>query len=301
MLSLLVAAGALAADADTVAKGATTEGQPATSGASAPPRQRPAQPDASRRPPTAQGTQASGEAGGTRPSPGLVDHRPFDQLLRQFVKNGRVDYKGFKSREAQLDRYLTSLAPVKLDKASRAEKLALYVNAYNACTIKLILENLGKITSIKEIDDPWGTRRWRIAGEVLSLDDMEHKKLRAELKEPRIHFAIVCASISCPPLAERAYTPKAIEAQLDAAARRFIRSRDRVRTEVDSGFFSTSYILYLSKIFDWYEEDFTAGGKQSVVDFVLRYADPETAKFIREHRDGLKIKYLPYDWKLNGA
>lgn len=229
-----------------------------------------------------------------------VDHGPFDRLLQDHVKGGIVDYGGFKREEAALDAYLATLASATLSSASREEKLAFYINAYNVCTIRLILRHLGSIKSIREIDKPWDTKEWKLAGETLSLNEVEHRKLREELREPRIHFAIVCASIGCPDLAARGYTAGNIDAELDAATRKFLQSKKHVRTSEGGGLLGKSFRLELSQIFNWFEGDFTAGGTAPVTDFVVEYSDQATAAFIQEHGSRLKISHLDYDWNLNG-
>jgi hypothetical protein len=229
-----------------------------------------------------------------------LDHEPFDRLLQSHVKDGVVDYGGFEKEEAALDAYLAALAAADLSGTSREEKLAFYINAYNACTVRLIMRHLGSIKSIKEIHQPWDTREWTLAGEVLSLNEVEHKKLREELQEPRIHFAIVCASIGCPDLAARAYTAGNINTELDEATRKFLQSDKHLRTSEGGGLLGKTYVLELSQIFNWFEADFTDGNTAPVADFVVKYTDPETAAFIREHDDRLKISHLDYDWNLNG-
>jgi len=229
----------------------------------------------------------------------LVNHSIFDNLLREHVSHGAVDYYGFQENADELDRYLASLAQVNLDGATRNQKLALYVNAYNAFTIRLILRHLGTIDSIKDIPGRWDKKEWKLAGKMVSLNDIEHNNLRDELNEPRIHFAIVCASTSCPNLAGKAYTESGVDAELDEAARAFMRSPEHVRTEIKEGFFGTSYVLYLSRIFKWFGEDFTDDGKRTVPDFVVRYVDEKDAAFIREHSGELSVRYLDYDWSLN--
>lgn len=229
----------------------------------------------------------------------VVDHTPFDQLLRDHVENGQVDYKALALELGQLDAYIETLSAADLAPASRADSLAFYINAYNACTIRLILRHHGQIQSIRDIPKPWKTREWRIAGEILSLDEIEHQKLRAQLHEPRIHFAIVCASIGCPDLANQAYTAAGLEAQLDEATRRFLRSPKHLRKGMKKGWLGTKPVLELSRIFKWFGEDFKRAGEVSLVDFVSGYADPETRQFIRDHQEKLKIEHLSYDWKLN--
>ena len=133
-----------------------------------------------------------------------VDNRIYAELLQRYVKDGIVDYRGFKSDEAQLDRYLEILAQVDPQALPSDERFAFYVNAYNAWTIKLILTHYPGIRSIKEagslLRSPWKKPLARINGEVLTLDEIEHEILRPRFRDPRVHVAVNCASKGCPPL-----------------------------------------------------------------------------------------------------
>ena len=120
------------------------------------------------------------------------------------------------------------------------------------------------------------------------------------MAEPRIHFAIVCASISCPHLASHAYDSERIDAQLEQAADDFIQAPANVQVEMRKGIFGTRPMLHLSKIFDWFGGDFESTPQGSVVDFVAAHATAEVAAFIVAHRAELKVDHLPYDWDLNG-
>lgn len=233
---------------------------------------------------------------GTATAAPRIEHGALDALLRTHVRDGAVDYAALQRDEAKLDAYLATLATVSLAGASRAQKLALYINAYNAFTLKLILRHWGRIKSIREIDEPWKQRAWTLAGETLSLDEIEHTKMRRDIGDPRIHFAIVCASKGCPALWDRAYSAAGIDAELDAAAQRFIRSRAHVRFERREG---ARPVLHLSQIFTWFAGDFTKGESKSVPAFVARYADEETAAAIRAAGDRLERASIDYDWSLN--
>jgi hypothetical protein len=239
--------------------------------------------------------------GGAEALPLAADlHRPFSLLLQHHVEAGVVDYAALKGETDDLDRYLDTLAAVDLSGADREHKLAFYINAYNACTLRLIVRHFPEVKSIRDLRRPWKTREWDLAGVTLSLDDIEHKVLRAELAEPRIHFAIVCASISCPKLASRAYAAEDIDAELALATDAFIRSPENVQVEIRGGLFGDRPVLRLSKIFDWFSEDFVAAPGGSVVDFIRAHATPEVEAFIDAHRQRLKVDHLAYDWHLNG-
>lgn len=224
-----------------------------------------------------------------------VNHHRLDNLLKKHVHGKGVDYAGLREDADDLDAYLAELAEAKLENASRDEQLALYINAYNAFTLKLIAERYPQLDSIRDISNPWGTKQWNVAGETLSLDHIQHNILRGKLKEPRSHFAITCASISAPPLQPFAYEPEHIDEQLDSVTRTFINS-DNVRfVETDEASDSKKHTLRLSRIFKWFDEDF----KPSVPEFIAQHADPQTAEIIRRNRKKLSLTFQDYDWQLN--
>lgn len=222
-----------------------------------------------------------------------VDHGAYDAMLKKYVKNNRVDYRGLKAEEQKLQVYLDSLAKVDPKACSRDEILALFINAYNAATLKLVLEHY-PLKSIKDIPskDRWDAERWTVAGEPLSLTDIEHKVLRKRFDEPRIHFAVNCASTSCPPLRAEAYTGGKINEQLQAAAEYFNRDFGGARWD------AASKTLTLSKIYDWYEGDFKRQG--DLVSFVAKYAKPEMAKELDAlGNKNVNVEHESYDWSLN--
>jgi hypothetical protein len=230
-------------------------------------------------------------------------HDPFDALLKKHVRDGVVDYRGLKSDERLLDGYLDHLGSADPESLGRDGRLTFWINAYNAFTLKLILNRYPGIESIKEIPrgDRWKARIWSVNGQKHSLDEIEHDILR-KMNEPRIHFAIVCASFSCPNLRSEAYTAERLDEQLASSARDFLSDPEKgLRYGEERGLiWGTKYVLRISAIFDWFEEDFeaTAG---SVLDFILDYAPDGAAQFIRAHRNEMKVEHLDYDWSLNGA
>lgn len=223
-------------------------------------------------------------------TPGL--HATWDKLLQKYVKDGTVDYKGFSSDIKLLDGYLEKLEKEDISSYSPGQKLAFWINVYNAFTVKLILNHY-PIKSIRKISNPWGQRVWKAAGQTLSLDHIEHKILRREFKEPRIHFAIVCASIGCPNLQDFAFRGDKIKEQLALVAREFFASAKHfyIRKNGDT------VIIYISKIFNWFGKDF-GKNKEERIAFMLTYLDQSTADKIKKEKS-VKIKYLPYDWNLN--
>ena len=156
----------------------------------------------------------------------VVDNSIYAGLLGKYVKDGVVDYEGFKGEEAKLDQYLTVLEKTDTGTLSRNEQFAFYVNAYNAWTIKLILGGYPGVKSIKDLGSlfksPWKKKICRIDGDVITLDDIEHNILRPGFKDPRVHFAINCAAKSCPPLRSEPYLGDRLDQQLDEMTRAFI-------------------------------------------------------------------------------
>jgi hypothetical protein len=233
------------------------------------------------------GSVMSGRAGETE------DQSLYGELLDKYVKNGVVDYQGFKNEEATLDKYLKILENTNVRGLSRDEQFAFYVNSYNAWTIKLILGAYPGIKSIKDLGNifksPWEKEIVRVDGKVISLDDVEHKILRKKFKDPRIHFAVNCASKSCPPLISEPYSGNNLSQQLDHSTRTFV-------NDPRSNYLKGNK-LYVSKIFKWFPEDFD----DDIVGFVLKYAEGDFKKELEARKDKIKIKYLHYDWSLNGA
>jgi hypothetical protein len=236
------------------------------------------------------------------PPDGAGLHAPLDALLRAHVKEGVVDYRALKSREKDLDRYLETLARTEPAPLAEKERLALWINAYNAFTLKLILERYPGIKGIKDIPRRWDLKRWTVGGKTYSLGQIEHEVLRKEFREPRIHFAIVCAARSCPDLRSEAYLGERIDEQLTEAGRRFLSLPDKgFKALREPGLlFGTNDNVYLSSIFKWFAEDFERDGK-TVIDFLLPHLPPAGRKFVEEHRKDLSLRYLDYDWSLNGS
>jgi hypothetical protein len=220
-----------------------------------------------------------------------VDNSIYRALLKQYVHDGRVDYQGFQNEEARLDAYLDVLAQIDPDSMPRNGQFAFYINTYNAWTIKLILSGYPGVKSIKDLGSlfksPWKKTICRIDGKIISLDDIEHTILRPRFKDPRVHFAINCAAKGCPPLRAEPYEEKILDAQLDDAVRLFINDPDRT--------FLKENTLYISSIFKWFSEDFG-----DIAGFVAEHAVGKLKKDLEVNVDNIRIKYLDYDWSLNG-
>lgn len=213
----------------------------------------------------------------------MFDHTIWDQaLILNVSEAGKVNYQGFMRDSPQLYEYFSLLSKNSpTEQWSREEKLAYWINAYNAYTIKLIIDSY-PIKSIKDIKDPWNKKFFKIDGEWFSLGDLEHKILR-KFDDPRIHFAINCASFSCPVVWNRAYTAENVNEALDEQTKKFINDPKRNTITVDE--------VNVSKIFSWYKKDFKVNGSNSV-DFINKYAD---VKIINQSKKGYRV----YDWSLN--
>ncbi|UZO81244.1 DUF547 domain-containing protein [Aquimarina sp. ERC-38] len=209
-------------------------------------------------------------------------HALWNELLSKHVTDqGKVNYKGFQQDQQKLDTYLKMLSnKVPSEEDTKNSKLAFWMNAYNAFTIKLILDNY-PITSIKDIKDPWGQRFFQLGEERYNLNDVEHKVLR-KLGDPRIHFGINCASVSCPALSNKAFTTDNVQKQLDVLTKQFINNTTYNSINEDR--------VEISKIFNWFSKDFKTEG--SLIDFLNQYATTTI-------RPNAKISYKDYNWQLN--
>lgn len=212
----------------------------------------------------------------------------FNSLLQKHVNTkGNVNYKAFKQDESKLQEYLDYLAVTEPQKSWSTEKTkAFWVNAYNAYTIKLILDNypVKSITAIKKKGkDAWNIDFAKVGGKNYTLNHIEHEILRKQFNDPKIHVAVNCASGSCPQLGNFAYTETNYEDKTSSLMKSFINDSKRNKISEDT--------VYLSKIFEWFKGDFTKKG--SLIDFLNQYS---TVKI----NDNAKIHYLEYDWSLNG-
>jgi hypothetical protein len=228
-------------------------------------------------------------------------------LLNPEGNASRVNYAGMQADRALLERYLAELSAVERETYAgwrRDRQLAFLINAYNAFTVELILSEYPDLESIKDLgslfSSPWKRTFFTLLGARRHLDNLEQDMIRAPgvFDEPRIHFALNCASIGCPMLRNEAYVAERLDAQLEDALRRFLTDRERNRFDAASG------TLWLSKIFDWYAQDFTgeaAGGttlKQRFAGYADQLAGSEQARRRLQAGD-YRIDYLDYDWRLN--
>lgn len=220
---------------------------------------------------------------GTSLSAQIPTHQNFSAQLAKFVsETGTVDYAGWKAEETALDAYLAELAKsTPQGYWNNNQKLAYWINTYNAFTVKLILDHY-PLTSIRDLHDgnPWDVKWITLAGRKYSLNQIENEIIRPDFKDPRIHFAVNCAAASCPPLLNRAFLPQSLDAQLEKRAKLFI---NNPAFNTQSG-----PVFETSQIFNWYGEDF---GK--LIDYLNQYRDSKLPA-------GTQIRFKEYDWALNG-
>lgn len=211
-----------------------------------------------------------------------LTHEPWNTLLNKYVsKDGTVNYKGFKQDATAFRAYLNQLRDnTPTNDWSKKDKLAYWINVYNAFTVKLIIDNY-PINSIKDIKDPWDLRFFRIGKKWYTLNDVEHRILR-KMNDPRIHFGINCASFSCPPLLNKAFTRQNVDQELEKLAVAFI--NDPKRNTI------TANKVQLSKIFSWFAKDFKKQG--TLIDFLNQYSK------IKIYNNAKK-SFKHYDWTLN--
>lgn len=239
-------------------------------------------------------------------------HQTWDLLLQKHVHWDRqgvaswVDYAAFQRQESQLDSYLAELSAVPLETYMGWKKpvqLAFLINAYNAFTVKLILSKYPDLKSIKDLgsffSSPWKKKFFTLLGTPRSLDEIEHAMIRQKgtFDDPRIHAAVVCASIGCPGLRNEAFVANKIDAQLEDSMRRFLADQSRNRYN------ATEDRLEVSKIFDWYGDDF-AGYREheSVAEFLGDYVkqlSDDVAVRERIIAGEINLEFLDYDWRLN--
>lgn len=235
------------------------------------------------------------EISGT-PEPIEHTHAAFTEILQTHMKGSKVDYAALKGDPAKLIAYLDTLAAVQksdYEKWTKDQRMAFLINLYNAATIKLIIDHY-PLESIKDIGSvikgPWKQEVVRLWGKMVTLDHVEHDLLRPGFDEPRVHFAVNCASIGCPDLRPEAFRAADLEKQLEEQTRKFL--RDDTRNRLDA----KNKTLHLSPIFDWFEEDFVKKSG-NVEKFVAPYFDEKERAVIRS--GDMDIEYTDYDWSLN--
>lgn len=217
-----------------------------------------------------------------------IDHSIFDKLLKENVnKKGMVDYKAFQNNKL-FEEYLNQIAAADLSKTEIDEKLAFYINAYNALTIKNVLNNY-PIDSPMDVDGFFNGKKFNISGMELTLDELEHKYV-LPIDNLLPHFGLVCAAASCPKLIRTAYLGETVYNQLKENARVFLNDSSKNHLDKESKF------LYLSSIFKWFRKSFEEKFG-SLKETAKHFMDTNDRKFLNEYE--VEIKFLKYNWKLN--
>jgi len=228
----------------------------------------------------------------------LHAHRLYQNVLSEFVVNNHVNYAGLKAQPVELQAYLATLSQVKESdyKAwGKSQQMAYLINLYNAATLKLIIQHY-PVNSIHDIGsifrNAWQKKFILLFGKQVSLDYVEHDLLRDKFADARIHFALVYAAKSCPPLRQEAYLAHKLDQQLDEQGRLFLADPSKNRIDL------AEKRIYLSKIFSWFKEDFRDDG-EDILDVISPYLPPHIVKQMQQTR--FHVYYMDYDWALNEA
>jgi hypothetical protein len=246
------------------------------------------------------------------------DHESYAIALGKYVDgNGMVNYTSLKSNSTELDAFVTaleSLSPEVFSTWAEDQKIAFWINAYNGLTLKAIVDHYPiepsfvaslrfPKNSIRQIPGAWDKLEFRVMGSAMTLDGIEHSRLRTDFNEPRIHVALVCAAMGCPPLRNKPFVAKRLDAQLDDQTTRFLNNPEKFRIDHSEG------RVYLSSIFDWFGGDFVKSygtdtefkkhskDERAVLNFISNYLSKTDADYLSSA--DYDIEYLDYDWSLN--
>jgi hypothetical protein len=250
-------------------------------------------------------------------APQTFSHEDFDRVLQRFVDNqGRVDYAALKNDASTLERYYHSLTLYSPDShpalfPTRQSKLAYWINAYNAAVIKTVVTHY-PISSVIDVKRPslffflprksgfFLFQRVTFGGATTSFYYLEQRVIRKRFAEPRVHFALNCASMGCPQLPRRAFTAEHLDKELDREARKFLSEKRNLRIDHEQK------VVFLSTIFDWYKKEFLTwyqdrfpGQKATLLSYVASYAPSEKAEALRMEESSYQVRFIPYDWRLN--
>lgn len=233
-------------------------------------------------------------------------YEDYAEVLKTYVNDqGLVDYARLQKNRQPLDQFtqqIDAVSPKTYQSWSDSSKIAFLINAYNAFTLQAIIDETPLKSSIREISGIWKWRKFPIVGTEKTLDNIEHDILRQDFNEPRIHFALVCAAKSCPPLRNEPYTSEKLDQQLDEQVQKFLESPHGFSLDKQQG------KVYLSSIFQWFGEDWTKSygvkdrftgneNEQAVLNFLSRYLSVPEQVYLSQ--GNYKIAYLDYDWSLN--
>lgn len=235
-----------------------------------------------------------------------LSYQDYAEVLQDYVDaSGRVDYEKLQNNRQKLDKFnaaIGSVPPNTYEFWTDEEKIAFLINAYNSLTLEAIVDNY-PTESIRDIPGVWERKKFRVIGQEMTLNEIEHEILRKQFNEPRIHMALVCASIGCPKLRTEPFTGEKLNAQLDEQTKAFLAIPDNFRIDRDSE------RVYVSSIFKWFGKDFeksygkeknfdNLNGKETAfINFISQYLSPTEQEYLS--LGGYKVSYLDYDWSLN--
>jgi hypothetical protein len=240
------------------------------------------------------------------PKPFNPTYANYAAVLQEYVQGELVDYSSLASHREGLDLFIAELAGLSSQEYStmnRHQQMALWINAYNGITLRSIIDHY-PVKSIKDIDGVWNEKEWDVAGRKVTLNGIENDILRPQYQDPRIHFALNCASIGCPPLPGQPFLPSELEQQLDQVAASFVNNPTRTRFDADKA------LIHTSELFTWFEEDFITGSQPTEKDQHLSQIDNAVLGFLRTYADEeltgkldsvekWSLVYESWDWSLN--
>ena len=220
-------------------------------------------------------------------------HALFTEILKEYVHDGKVNYTDL-CKDDRLEKYLNQISNTNPDKIENTQdRLAFWINAYNAFTLKIVCDNY-PVKSIMDLDSGkiWDRVFIEINDTKMSLNHIEHEIIRKEFAEPRIHFALVCAALSCPPLRSEAYQGNKLDDQLDDQGKIFFANKNKNYFELDK------QVAHISKILEWYGIDFGKTNSEILL-YISRYLPAEIAKAIKKNPNEWEIEYTDYNWGMN--
>jgi hypothetical protein len=233
-------------------------------------------------------------------------YEAYGRILRTAVQGEMVDYQALVDNRAVLDTFIYQLATLSTEEYERLDrygKMALWINAYNGITLRSVVDAY-PVETIKDINGVWDSNKWRVAGRMVTLDDIEHKILRPEFKDARVHVAVNCASKGCPPLHGYPIIGSQIDGTLDVLSRQFVNDPERTIIDVDNA------TILVTEIFSWFGDDLIpqyssleghdhlSAKKRAVIGFVSAFANESTRRKLISVKKW-QVEYIPYDWALN--
>lgn len=220
---------------------------------------------------------------------GDFDHAPLDAIVKKAVKGRLVDYDAVAKEQAALKAYLEKVAVADVSGLQPKQKLAFYTNAYNATVLNAVLES-GRPKSVLDVPGFFDKKPYKVAGEDFTLNALEEKKIRSS-GDPRVHFAVNCASFDCPPLLNKAFSAKSWDKDLEKLTKAYLTRDGEVKVD------DAAKTIAVVQIFEWYRGDF--GDEAKVREFIAKYVPADVAAKVKD--PAYKITYRPYDWRPNAV